>query len=116
MFRAVQEEDKFVRGIKVVPEPAIILAQDKQLQDLVRFCTVAGEDFILTVDPTFSLGDFDLTPVTYRHRLLVSRRTGRPPVCLGPVMIHFRKTFSTYHFFASSLVELAPDLENLSYK
>ena len=67
---------QFIQGIRTTPDPAIILAFDFQLDDLVRFCTSQsrGEFCVLTVDPTFSLGDFDVTPITYRHMLLETKR------------------------------------------
>lgn len=72
MFQAKQEDQNntFVRDIKVLPDPAILIAKDYQLDDLVRFSTNSTEHCILTIDPTFSLGDFDVTPITYRHLLL----------------------------------------------
>lgn len=88
----------FVRETRPSPEPAFVLARDRQLDDIVRFCTIPDNFSVLTVDPTFNLGDFDVTPMTYRHRLLVSCRSGRDPVMVGPVMIHYRKTFHTYVF------------------
>ena len=66
-----------------------MLARDRQLDDLVRFCTV-GEGFsILTIDPTFNLGDFDVAPTTYRHCLLESTRSGNSPVLICPTMIYY---------------------------
>ena len=70
----------------------------------------ASNHCILTIDPLFSLGKFDVTPITYRHLLLESKRSGKSPVCIGPVLIHCKKTFSTYLFFASSLVGLCKKL------
>lgn len=51
-----------------------------------------------------------MTPMTYRQLLLRSPRTGHSPVFVGPVMIHYRKTFGTYLFFASSIVGYRPEL------
>ena len=115
MFAAKQEEkgSKFIRAIKVIPDPALILATDSQISDLNRFCTDIDDFFVMTIDPTFSLGDFDVTPIMYRNLLFHSRRTGHPPVCIGPVMIHYRKTYETYLFFASSLVGLSRGLIDL---
>ena len=104
---------KFIRDIKTAPEPAIVLADDQQIQDLLRFCTSSFEFGILTVDPTFSLGEFDVTPLTYRHLLLETRRNNQPPVFLGPVLVHYRKTFSSYLFFASSLIGQNRQLEGI---
>ena len=104
---------KFVRGIRAAPDPAIVIAEDYQLDDMNRFCTSSSEFGILTVDPTFSLGEFDVTPVTYRHLLLETKRNRNNPVFLGPVLIHYRKTFTTYLYFASSLVGLSQQLEGV---
>ena len=73
-------------------------------------CTVPGNFSILTVDPTFCLGDFDVTLITYRHRMLTSKQGNQHPAIIGPVMIHYKKTFSTYLFFASSLHGLRREL------
>ena len=75
MQRAYAQDpmNKFIRDIKTAPE-LIIIANDQQLTDLVRFCTSSVEFGVLTVDPTFCLGDFDVTPIIYRHLLLETRR------------------------------------------
>ena len=114
IMQQAQAEDpslKFVRGIRAVAYPAIVVAC--QLNDMNRFCTSSSEFGILTVDPTFSLGEFDVTPVTYRHLLLQTNRRKNTPVFLGPVLINYRKTFATYSFLASSLVGLSRELEGI---
>ena len=80
----------FVRDIKTAPEPAINLASDQQLNDLVRFGAFSEEFGIITIDPTISLGDFDVTPLTYRHLLLTTRGNNQPQSFLGQVLIHYR--------------------------
>ena len=115
MFTAKQEEkgSKYIRAIKVIPDPALVLATDSQIYDLARFCTDGDNFCIMTNDPTFSLGDFDVTPITYRNLVFQSRRTGNPPVCIGPVLIHYRKTYEIYLFFASSLLGMSRGLIHL---
>ena len=39
-------------------------------------------------------------------------RNGQCPIMLGPVLVHQRKLFETYHFFASTLVGICPTLAN----
>ena len=56
---------KFIHDIRTAQEPAIVLASDQQISDLLCFCTSSFEFAVLTVDPTFCLGDFDVTPITY---------------------------------------------------
>ena len=72
---------------------AVVVAEDCQLNDMVRFATSSTEFYILTVDPTFCLGEFDVNPISYRHLLLETRRNENTPVFLGPVLVHYRKTF-----------------------
>ncbi len=103
----------FVRETRPSPEPAFILSRDRQLDDLVRFCTIPEGFSVLTVDPTFKLGTFDVTPTTYRHLLLTSVRSGKSPVMIGPTMIHYRKTFPPSFFFAATLVGLRRQLQGL---
>ena len=53
---------QFIRGVRTAPDPAIVLMYNFQLKDMVRFYTsFTGEFCILTIDPTFSLGEFDMT-------------------------------------------------------
>ena len=104
---------QFVRDVKAAPDPALVLATDQQLDDMQRFCTCADEFCVATVDPTFNLGDFDVTPLTYRHLLLETKRSGNCPVFLGPLLIHHRKNFATYLYFASTLVGLRREFEKL---
>ena len=116
IMQSAKKEDvmgKFVRETRPSPKPAFVLARGQQLDDLVRFCTVAEGFSILTADPTFNLGDFDVTPTTYRHCLLESTRSGNFPLLIGPTMILYRKKFHTYLFFASTLIGLCTELQGL---
>lgn len=93
-----------------------VLAFDWSLDDLERFCTSEAKHTVLCVDPTFDLGSFHVTVMSYRHLMLGSRRgseRGKHPVMLGPLFIHQRKQFSSYHFFISQLVGLKPALQNI---
>ena len=103
----------------ILHEPGIVVAVDCQLDDLVRFCTNENNFGILIVDPTFSLGAFDVTVITYRHLMLECRHTNNHPAFIGPVMVHFKKIFfnipflQLYSCWPSSTVVL---LENLWYR
>lgn len=57
MMQQSKTGDSYVGDIKASPDPAIVIANNKQLDDLLRFCctTNAGKEVsILTVDPTFA--------------------------------------------------------------
>lgn len=54
----------FTRSVEAVPEPMCVLATDQQLVDIERFCT-GDPSSVLSIDPMFNLGPFNVTPTTY---------------------------------------------------
>ena len=108
-----KDDDPFVRIVTSAPEPMSVLCTNSQLLDIERFCTDHITCCPLVIDPTFDLGDFHVTVSSYRNLLLTNRKTKKSPVMLGPLLVHRRKLFSSYHFFASSLISLRPSLSRL---
>ena len=109
---------EFVRAVTGAPDYMVVIALDRMLDNLARFCTKPDNSHqpnILTFDPTFSLGEFDVS--TYKHPLVVFRNpnehTARNPSLPGPVLIHQWKQFVNYHYLTSTLVAFRPDLHNL---
>ena len=92
--------DAFVRVVTGTPYPMMVLAFDWTLNDLVRFCASSLNVFSpLGINPTFSLGSFDVTVTTYRHLLLTKQRHALAhPVLFGPLFVHVKKDFEAYHF------------------
>ena len=82
--------------IQAAPEPMCVLATPQQLVDMERFCT-GSPSSVMSIDPTFNLGAFYVTPITY-HNLLVQTSSGSNPILLGPVLIHKTKTFRPFHY------------------
>lgn len=117
MYMCKSEEGRgknpFVRLVNAAPFPMMVLAYDATLYDLHRFCTGPSKFCILGVDPTFSLGDFDVTVTTYQHLMLSSQQTSKYPVFIGPMFVHVKKDFPAYHFFTSALIGLQPSLVDL---
>ena len=103
----------FVRSVTGAPEYTVVLAYDQTLNDIARFCTNENGFEILTVDPTFDLGDFNVTVTCFKHPLLLTRKDGKHPTMFGPLFIHQRKQFATYNNFASTLISLNPMLSSL---
>ena len=102
----------FIRDVRVGGEPLCVLASERQLQDLKRFCCDETEFKPLTVDPTFDIGQFNVTPISYQH-LLLETKEKKHPTLIGPVLIHEKKTEETYSTFASSIKAMEPGLSNL---
>ena len=117
MYMCKSEEGKgknsFVRLVNAAPFPMMVLAYDATLHDLQRFCTGPSKFSIFGVDPTFSLGDFDVTVTTYQHLMLSSQQASNYPVFIGPMFVHVKKDFPACHFFSSALIGLQPSLVDL---
>lgn len=106
-------ETAFVRKVQGAPDTMCVLAYDYQLRELERNATKPEAFKIVSVDPTFNLGAFDVTVMTFEHGLVINKRTGKHPVVMGPILVHRRKQFSNYFYFMSSLVELKPSLSEI---
>lgn len=72
--------------------------------DLSRFTTSDFLSHPFSVDPTFQMGHFEVTPVVYKNLILKSQRTHESPIFLGPTMIHHKKTYDAYRSLAGTLV------------
>lgn len=105
-------DSHFIRELKLSPEPSVIMASDFQLAELEAFCTDPDYHCVLGIDPTFNLGQFNLTVTTYKQLQLV-KSNGDHPTYVGPLFLHYRKTFSCYNSFASGLTGLNKSLASI---
>lgn len=90
-----------------------VLCTDQQQDDMVRFLTNPLNYVIMGVDPAFNFGDIYVTPIVYQHLLLEHRSRKNHPIMLGAILVHHDKKFSSYHYFASTLISLKPSLRNI---
>jgi len=110
--RQKQSDSSFLREVRTAPEFSAILANDRQLNDIHRFC-VKNCSSVLGVDPTFNICSQNVTITTIRHPLLIVKSSGVHPVLIGPVLIHSTKSFESYFTLPSSMIRLRPELANL---
>jgi len=102
----------FIRNIQTYPNPLfIVLGSSTQFQNLKTYCTSELVASILTVDPTFNIGKYSVTPVTYQDLLLVSKRTGEHPICIGPILISQNLTKEVYTDFVYCIQKNCPGLK-----
>ena len=111
--QAANAKTAFIRDVRVAPEPLCVMTTNRQVNDLKRFCCNPAEFRPFTVDPTFDIGNFNVTPITYEHLLLENRRDGTHPSIIGPVLLHEKKTFETYSIFASTLKTIETALRDV---
>eukprot|EP00794_Sanderia_malayensis_P020732 gene20731-biopygen17115 len=60
----------FVRSVSCAPEQHVYVGNDRQHNDLARFCTNVENTSIVGIDPTYNMGKFYVTVTTYRHLML----------------------------------------------
>lgn len=70
----------------------------------MRFLTNEKLFGIFTADTTYNLGEFYVTPMTYKHLMLADVITQKHPTMAGPMLVHQRKNFSSFNYFANTLV------------
>lgn len=105
--------NSFVRKVVAAPEPAAVLFLDKQLNDISKFCYNNDYWSPLQVDPTFDLGQFSVTTSQYKNLLVVNRRTGEHPSMMGPLLVHYRKSKSSFNVLVDAMIDKQPNIKNL---
>lgn len=118
--RAKREEELssdsvFIRECQIHPELLVVLASNRQLQQVEQFCTNPAEFCVFGIDPTFNIFEqnISLTVTTYRNLKLEHKETGKCPVFIGPLLMHQRKEWKSYSKFAHTLVTENPALEGV---
>ena len=106
-------EYPFIRDVNAAPELRCVLGFDWQLKEIEQFCTDPRNFTIFAADPTFNLGNFNLTVTTYRHLKVVTRRDDHHPLMIGPLLISQSKTSETYNYFFGKLTALNNNLKNV---
>ena len=114
VFLKMKTDEPFVRKVSIEKKnTAIVIASDEQLTNLAKFSTSEIDFCTVQIDPTFRLGPYECTLTSYRNLMLKRKRTGKSPLRLGPVLIHYRKDQNTYGSFLQSLIDLKPALQGM---
>ena len=103
----------FVQDVKAAPHPMSVSCFEWQIDDMVRFLTCNHKFSVLTVDTTYKLGEFYVTPMTYHHLMVEDIKTKRHPVLLGPLLVHQKVDFPSFNYFASTLIGLRRELKHV---
>ena len=111
----ISSDAVFIRECRVHPDFLVVLASNRQLEDLKRFCTNPNDFCIFGADPTFNIFEenISLTVTTYRNLKLNQKSTNKPPVFIGPLLMHQHKDWKTYSRFAHLLTTECPELEGI---
>ena len=99
-------ELKFIRDFRVHPSFSVVISLERQLDDVVNFCTNPKEFSLFSNDPTFNIfnDNSSLTITSYKNLKLEDPPTGQTTVFLGPLLMHQKKDCKTYSRFKNCLV------------
>ena len=86
----------FLREVRTAPELSTFLANDRQLQDIEKFCKNKLNGVVLGIDPTYNTVIIMSPYVLTKNPLLEVSGTDRSPVMIGPAITHAQKTFESY--------------------
>ena len=86
---------------------------EKQLKDIELFCCMTMTIILCVLGTLFKLCNLRITETSYNNKQLLSSRTWKNVVDLGPVIMHFTKDEETFRRFCVELISAIPQLMNL---
>lgn len=91
------EEESIIWSHSDIPDDMWVLGTSRMINDLSH----AAGGLPLSVDPTFNHGEFEVTPITYRHQLLLSKSKNvqgewNNTTLVGPTIVHHVKSEETF--------------------
>ena len=88
LLKYTRDKEDLILHHSDFPEDRWVLGTNSMCSDLAKFTSSEVISHPFSVDPTFQMGQFEVTPVVFKNLLLKSKRTDESPVFLGPTMIH----------------------------
>ena len=80
---------------------------------MVQFLMCNYHFGVLTIDTTYKLGEFYVTPMTYPHLMIKDIKSKKHPIILGPMLVHQKVDFPAFNYFASTLIGLQKELKHV---
>ena len=111
LMNYARHKEQVVLRHEDIPVDLWVLGTDTMCKDVGRLSSSESLSHPISIDPTFNMGQYEVTPIVYKHLLLASKRTGESPIFLGPTMLHHKKNVDTYKVFAATCVASCKGLE-----
>ena len=93
-------------------QPRSFQATAFQLEQLSRVLLSDKFRVVLSVDATFNCGPFYVTLTSFPNKMFVNK-AGRPPVMIGPSIVHTTKEFEDYYYLTKQLKTHCKGFESL---
>jgi hypothetical protein len=91
LLYAQYKEEKVVLHHKDMPLDLLILGTETMCQNVGQFSCSDKLSHPISIDPTFNMDHYEVTPIVYKHLFLTTKRYGENPIFLGPTMLHHKK-------------------------
>ena len=114
LFNALENKN-LVQTISAVKSAYFLfLYNDRQINDIKRFCCEGSNPSVLPIDTTLNLCDLWITDTSYRNKRLINRESGKKKaIFVGPMMFHFTKDVGAFGRFSLELLAADPKLIEL---
>ena len=108
-------EDSAVENLQW-PNMRFVYCPEYVLSNIVRECCSIESKCIFSIDTTYNIGPFYVTPSTFqmedvKHEASGSERAHFP----GPAMFHVRRTARDFIYFSSTLCEINPNFSKVKF-
>ena len=93
------------------PDLCVVVADNEMIDELNTVVKLKDPEFLLSYDTTFSLGEFYVSPLVFKHTMFENN-----PIVAGMFMIHERKRQDTHDTFFPELERSTTGLLNVVIK
>ena len=101
-------EGNFVQYVSTFPDVCVVVADNEMIDELNTVVKLKDPEFLLSYDTTFSLGEFYVSPLVFKHTMFENN-----PIVAGMFMIHDRKLQDTHDTFFRRLNLLVKNLKGM---
>ena len=95
-----------IQNIQVDPCVRFVYAPKPLVENVVEECCKPTSKSIFSLDTTFNIGPFYVTPTVYSKKGVISNATGNTAIFPGPAMFHEKRTNREFFYFACTLTEI----------
>ena len=101
-------EGNFVQYMSTYPDLCVVVADNEMIDELNTVVKLKDSEFLLSYDTTFSLGEFYVSPLVFKHTMFENN-----PIVAGMFMIHERKLQDTHDTLFRRLNLLVKNLKGM---
>ena len=101
-------EGDFVHYLSTYPDLCVVAGEKEMIEELNSVVKMKDENFLMSYDTTFCLGEFYVSPLVFKHTLF-----DQNTLVAGLFLIHERKLTETHDVFFKHLNNMVRNLKGL---